>query len=565
MFDYRIQRYMQYFISRNSRASQFIQITLKLQCSAREIVNLQLAAWRPGRYELANYAQKIRGFEVVFEGKYVGWSKKSKELWQFQVFEEGNYEIHYEFYANQMDAGGSWSDDSQIYLNFSNFIFELLGKSNESISIIINVPENYLVATALPYKAKNQWSAVSYQHLMDSPFLASEHLQHYEYDVADSKFHLWFNGEIHFDVNKLIDVYAAFTKCQIEAFGEFPAQGYHFIFQLLSYPYFHGVEHRFSTVITFGPAVSLIEERQMKKLIGVSSHELYHFWNVCRIRPKGILPYDLSKEVFLDTGVVLEGVTTYMGDLFLLKSGFYSLQEYCAEILDKLLQKEFDNFGWQNQSITESSFDLWLDGYKIGIPDKKVNIYNRGALISLCLDLILIQAGSSLCNVMNMMWLGFGKREIGYELADYKNIIATYIQDKSLIEEFFDKYIFGKEDLKPFLTTRLFEFGVKVEEKFDENNALLHQYGVRIQDGSIRQIHPQSDAYLKLMIDDKVLNITKNDSIKHLSNTDKSLSITIERYGRKINLAIESHELKVFPRFKTSVIQINKYTELWIE
>ena len=80
----------------------------------------------------------------------------------------------------------------------------------------------------------------------------------------------------------------------------------------------------------------------------------------------------------------------------------------------ELFEKEFDSFGWQNQSITESSFDLWLDGYKIGIPDKKVSIYNRGALISLCLDLLLIKAESSLSQVMKDMWLQFGKKESSF-------------------------------------------------------------------------------------------------------------------------------------------------------
>jgi predicted metalloprotease with PDZ domain len=555
---------MQYSISRNSSTSQFIQITLNLPCYVKEEINLQLAAWRPGRYELANYAQKIRGFEVFFKENKVSWKKKTKDLWQFESIDEGVYKIHYEFYANQMDAGGTWSDESQLYLNFSNFIFEILGRENESINVTIDIPQDYLIATSLPLCNKHQWSATSYQHLMDSPLLASQNLQHYNYQISNSKFHLWFNGEIHFDIEKLTKIFSSFTKCQIEAFGAFPAQDYHFIFQLLPHKHYHGVEHKFSTVITFGPAKSLAGQSQMKELIGVSSHELYHFWNVCRIRPKGILPYDLSKEVYLNSGVVLEGVTTYMGDLFLLKSGFFSLQEYCTEILDKLLQKEFDSFGWQNQSITASSFDLWLDGYKVGIPDKKVSIYNRGALISLCLDLLLIKSGASLSQVMKVMWFQFGEKEIGYELADYRNIISSFIKDKSLIEEFFDKYIFGKDDLKPILKTLLAEFGIQVNEEFDDNNPLLHQYGVWIIEGNIKQIHPESDAYFKLMVDDKILNIRKTDSIASLSNTGESLSINIERYGRKLEVEIKKQNLSVFPRFKTSIIEVNKYTELWI-
>lgn len=555
---------MQYSISRNSSTSQFIQITLSLQCHAKEKINLQLAAWRPGRYELLNFAQKIRGFEVFFKEKKVSWKKNTKDLWQFESVNEGVYEIHYEFYTNQMDAGGSWSDESQLYLNFSNFIFEISDRKNTPIEVTIDLPQNYLIATALASCGNNQWHATSYQHLIDSPFLASKNLQHFDYQIYDSTFHLWFNGEIHFDIEKLIEIFSSFSQSQIEAFGVFPAQDYHFIFQLLPYKHYHGVEHQFSTVITFGPAKFLAESSQMKELIGVSSHELYHFWNVCRIRPKGILSYDLSKEVYLNTGIILEGVTTYMGDLFLLKSGFFSLKEYCTEILEKLLQKEFDSFGWENQSLTESSFDLWLDGYKVGIPDKKVSIYNRGALISLCLDLLLIKSGASLSQVMKEMWIQFGERGIGYELGDFKRIISSFIKNKSLVEVFFDQYIFGKHDLKSIIKTLLAEFGIQIYEEFDEDNPLLHQFGVRILEGNITQIHPESDAYFKLMIHDKILNIRETDSTESLSYTDEVLSINIERYGRRLDVEIKKQNLSVFPRFKTSINEVNKYTELWI-
>jgi predicted metalloprotease with PDZ domain len=165
---------------------------------------------------------------------------------------------------------------------------------------------------------------------------------------------------------------------------------------------------------------------------------------------------------------------------------------------------------------------------------------------------------------MKVMWFQFGEKEIGYELADYRNIISSFIKDKSLIEEFFDKYIFGKDDLKPILKTLLAEFGIQVNEEFDDNNPLLHQYGVWIIEGNIKQIHPESDAYFKLMVDDKILNIRKTDSIASLSNTGESLSINIERYGRKLEVEIKKQNLSVFPRFKTSIIEVNKYTELWI-
>ena len=131
---------MHYSISRKSFTSQYIQIQLEIACLEKEKIYLQLPAWRPGRYELANYAQKIRAFRVTRNETEIPWKKSSKDLWVFTASESGQYFIQYEFYCNQMDAGGCWSDDQQLYLNFSNFIFELAQRKNEEISVSIELP-----------------------------------------------------------------------------------------------------------------------------------------------------------------------------------------------------------------------------------------------------------------------------------------------------------------------------------------------------------------------------------------------------------------------------------------
>src|SRR5690606_8828244 len=417
-------------------------IDLTLLAGKDENLELQLPAWRPGRYELANYAQKLRSLKVTdSSGQCIPLRQYTKDRWAFTSKEEGIYCIQYQFHASQMDAGGSWSDDEQLYINFINLAFQVIGREEEEITVRLELPENYKIATALPCSDPWVLKARGFQHLVDSPMIASATLQHFTYHVHDHSFHLWFQGEIHFDVEALIERFTNFSKAQIHAFGDFPADHYHFLFQLLPYSHYHGVEHQFSTVITLGPAAQLVNPSFMDRLMGVSSHELYHFWNVCRIRPKELLPYDFSKEAYIDTGVVAEGVTTYMGDLFLCKSGYFSVEEY-FKLLEKLINREFEQFGWRNQSIVASSLDLWLDGYKPGIPDRKVSIYNRGALIALCLDLMLLDRKSSLSQVMQIMWMTFGQTEIGYQLEDFQSIISREYNDLDAIEDFFKRFIY---------------------------------------------------------------------------------------------------------------------------
>jgi predicted metalloprotease with PDZ domain len=554
---------MQYFIKRDNPLSQFIQLELHLFCQAGETVELQLPAWRPGRYELANYAQKIRKLKAEFNRKNLTVHKLSKDLWTFTAKEEGSHHIIYEFHANQMDAGGSWSDDEQLYLNFINFIFEVKGRPEERIAVEIDYPDNFKVATALPPSGRNQFIAANFQHLVDSPLMASPSLSHHHYRVREVTFHLWFQGKIYFDMDSFITVFQNFTIKQIEAFGDFPAKEYHFLFQLLPYKHYHGVEHQYSTVITLGPAEKLSDKDFLEKLIGVSSHELYHFWNVCRIRPEELMPYDFSKEAYIETGVVAEGVTTYMGDLYLLKSGYYTLEQY-LKVLENLLNREFESFGWQTQSIVESSLDLWLDGYKAGIPDKKVSIYNRGALISLCLDLILLDHGSSLQEVMKKMYMDFGKTKIGYTLHDYKTTISSFLNDPAIMDGFFERFIYGTEDIRILLEQQLNSIGVRLDV-VKRDVYLEGDLGIITDEtGRITKIHPDAPAIRMLMLGDEIKELDGKKFAKNHTSDKQEVEMNIIRYGRNINLPIPKSKEPLYMNYKLALTESNIKTEKWI-
>jgi predicted metalloprotease with PDZ domain len=554
------QNQMQYFISRTSEVSQFIQIRLDIQFDSIGTVDLQLPLWRPGRYEFQNFAQKIRGLSVYHLGMKVPNRKKNKSCWQFDAHQPGIFSIQYEFYANQMDAGGCWSDDQQLYLNFSNFCFAVSGKSEESIAIHVELPADYFIATSLPTQ-NGYYTASNYQHLIDSPFMSGKNMAKTSYREGGINFHMCFLGLVYFDMDRLVKIFKSFTRRQLEAFGELPIEDYYFLFQLLPYKHYHGVEHAASTVITFGPAADLSQKSSMDELIGVSSHELYHAWNVCRIRPAALLPYDLSKEVYLDEGLVLEGVTTYMGDLYLLKSAYFQLEDY-LKILQFQIQKEMDHWGWQNQSITASSWDLWLDGYKAGIPDKKVSIYNRGALISLCLDLMLIKSGSSLEQIMHTMWTNYGKQNKGYVLNDFQEIAGNYLHDKEEAKYFFSSFVYGKENLLPLLLSLLSDFGIGSSFQFDA--PLLNNFGLKTDNENvILKVHPESPAYQAVMIGDKIISI-KTKNYEELGKTN-SLELEISRYGRELDVLLEqpTPQPEYFPSIRLIIGPNNPLRRIW--
>jgi predicted metalloprotease with PDZ domain len=534
---------IQYRISCPNPASQFLQIELRFSCTPNEKVQLQLPAWRAGRYQIANYAQNLRGFTASnSKGESLPFAKTTKDSWELIVPDDTQIHINYEYWAGKMDAGSAWVDDQQVYINLVNCCFELLGRSTETIAVQLVLEGYPHRAVTLIQTEASTWMAENYQILADATVLAAKKLHCETYTVGITKFQVWFHGDIHFDNTWFVNQLQAFTIRMMEDFGSFPEPEYQFIFQLLPYPHYHGVEHRRGTVITFGPATSLNEAEALEELLGISCHELYHAWNVCRIRPKEFLPYDFSKETYTQAGLVLEGVTTYFGDLYLLKSGAYDLLTYLSH-LEKIVQREAAHFGWKNASIEESSIDLWLDGYVLGVPDRKVNIYSHGALICLCLDVQLLKEGSSLAQVMNGMWENFGLPFKGYDLTDFEKEIAVQSAEPEKIRQFFDSFVRGREDLFPILEDCIQALGIFIRRDETET-PVFNQIGIQVTAQQvIQKIHPESIAYKHLMANDLLLTIDLNPDTLHWD-------LEVVRQGRSLILSFAKEAQNFYPQMR---------------
>ena len=159
------------------------------------------------------------------------------------------------------------------------------------------------------------------QHLMDSPWMASPKLWHDHYREQGLDVHIWVHDTLPEDPARFVADHVAFTRAQLSYFGTFPTDEYHFLYLFPDRDVRHGVEHEDSTVIALGPAERVRSDEGYMEILGIASHELYHAWNVKRIRPAEWTPYDFTGPCPSALGYVAEGVTTYMGDLFLFEGG----------------------------------------------------------------------------------------------------------------------------------------------------------------------------------------------------------------------------------------------------
>jgi predicted metalloprotease with PDZ domain len=255
--------------------------------------------------------------------------------------------------------------------------------------------------------------------------------------------------------------------------------------------------------------------------IGVASHELFHVWNVKTIRPADLMPYHYGRENYSRLGFVYEGVTTYYGDLFLARCGVFDTAQYFRE-LNARVQKHMDHFGRLNMSVSDASFDTWLDGYVPGIPNRKTSIYDEGCLTALMTDLLIRKktAGkASLDDVMRILFNDFGKQQLGYTEHDYLTIIEN-VAGESLADFFID-YVYGTEPYLPMLQSLLNEAGCELASRPGESWC-EHHFGFRFTDSSpvrVKAIVPGSPAALgRLGVGDEVVAV---NGIKAESHPDE--------------------------------------------
>lgn len=458
---------MKYKLSVNPTESKYLNIEVILENCASEHVEVQLPAWRPGRYELQNFAKNVQLFKAYDEkGAELSVEKVTKDRWLIQTPNCKTLTINYRYYANQADAGGSFVDKSLLYVNPVTCFIYAASRLTEPCEVFVAGSEEQQFAGGLKAtfsEGFHRFTTTDFYHLADLPFMLSTKLQHEIYEVNEVPFHIWVAGHCEVPWERVLTDFMKFTRTQIEVFGEFPEPDYHFLLWVLPTPYYHGVEHRNSTMMVLGPDTQPFEE-MYTDLLGLASHELFHAWNVCKIRPAELMPYDYTKENYFKTCFVAEGITTFYGDWMLYRSGVFDNKQYHKE-LETYYRRHFETADKASQSLLESSYDLWLDGYARSVPDRKVSVYHKGAIAAQILQHLLEKEGKSLDDVMKLMWKRYGKPFVGYTYQDYKMCCEEVIgYDLTL---YFEECIAGTKSLWEAVNTVLLPIGLQLDKTED--------------------------------------------------------------------------------------------------
>jgi predicted metalloprotease with PDZ domain len=376
---------------------------------------LILPSWRPGRYLMQHFAVNVREWSSNL-------SKVATSVWEADARAGDNVVVRYRYWAGVLDAGSSFLDSTEAYFNGSNLFMWIDGLREQPATLTIAAPDDWLIETQLTRVGHHHFEARDYDHLIDSPVICAKELHHYTFD----DFHI---VSIGLDCERFVEPLRKIAKAQIAVFGEFPTNEYRFLIH--AGDRWHGVEHESSC--------SMIVKRNAHDFddhfLSLAAHELFHVWNVKRIMPASFAPYDYTRETPTRLLWAMEGITSYYGDLSLVRSGVRDVAWYLEHLRTEIETLE-NNAASRHTSLSQTSFDGWL--HDPTRPHEKGNawysFYTKGELVAALLDLRLRTRGRSLDEVMRTLW------EI--RILD-EGAVARVADDP----EFFARYVDGVDPL----------------------------------------------------------------------------------------------------------------------
>jgi predicted metalloprotease with PDZ domain len=433
-----------YQIFSDNTNEHLFKVSLSFSSTQAKNYRLSLPAWLPGSYMIRDFAKNIIQISAQnSHGEALTLTKLDKQTWQLTANDE-QVVVVYQVYAFDLSVRTAYLDDQRAFFNGSSTFLAVEEYKEQPCRLTIHPVssinkkfDTWRVATGLTrasHTAKyafGEYLASDYSHLIDCP-VELGNFTVTEFIVEDIVHHLVFAGRHFGDCKRVSDDVAKLCQHHINLFAEVPFKEYWFITNLVSEG-FGGLEHKNSTILQASrfdlPNPNKPEELSdsYQTFLSLCSHEYFHAWNVCRIKPKEFIATNLQHEIYTTQLWAYEGITSYYDDFSLYRAGIISFDEYLV-LLSKTATRVCRGQGELKQSVTESSFYTWTKFYQQGADavNNIVSYYTKGSLIALWLDLTIrakSQGKYSLDNLMRELWIHFGRTQLGTQPDDYINII----------------------------------------------------------------------------------------------------------------------------------------------
>jgi len=485
--------HLDYTLSWQKPNAHYFDISIHIKGTPEKTTSLRIPAWRPGRYVMQNFTKNIIEVRALSKmGTSLPIQQIDKDTWQITNGTSSDFFVKYKAYAFELDAGNSFLDDTEAYINPVTMMMYIPGNEQQPLSLHIKKPDDWKIITPLDAGADGIYHVADYHTLVDSPFLISPDFKIYQFTYDGAKIQLAIQGEGIYQPDSLIRDVRKIVKTEAAIFNGLPFKRYVFIYHFMSRSFGHGVEHKDATSIVVGPANFTIK-KNYKRFLGITAHEFFHVWNVERIRPARIYLPDYSKEEYSSLMWFFEGVTSYYDDLALCRAGLLTPKAYLKRVANNIRRMQ-ENPGHKISSPALASFQSW-GKFNGAPPNTSVSFYTSGAVMGALLDLKirhLTNNKKSLDDVMRYLFKNYALKKKGVP----ENGILSAVDQVSghSFKAFFNDYIDGTKDLD---YNGILKFaGLQLIKQNDPDRAKAY-LGVSVTgpENRVRNILPGSPAF----------------------------------------------------------------------
>ncbi len=501
-----------YSVHMSKPQNHYFEVEMSLSQLNQKTLLVKLPVWAPGSYLVREFSKNMNLVHAFNEqGKELEITKTAKNAWQINTAGIKSLKVRYEVYSFELSVRTSFLDLTHGYISGPG-IFMYVDNFKETKGILKVFPfETFKkINTALPIaplelqgNAYQAFEFENYDQLVDCPIEIGNQVV-FEFNAAGVKHTVAMYGEANYNIPLLKVDMAKIIESETAVFGFNPNKNYLFIIHNVPGGD-GGLEHVNSTTLsvnrwTYAGADYL-------GFLNLVAHEYFHLWNVKRIRPIELGPFNYDQEVYTSLLWVMEGFTSYYDELMMLRAGYYSQAEYLTK-LQSLINYAEGSVGSRVQPVAHASFDAWIKSYRPNenSANTTMSYYSRGAVIAAAIDAMIINKYNGtkcLDHFMQHLYKTYHEKlNRGFTVAEFKNELAIFTgQDMTI---FFKKYIDGTEII-PFA-----DYFSKVGVTVKQNALTRASFGATVQNSggkviikSIRANSAAEDAGLS--VNDEVI------------------------------------------------------------
>ncbi|MFA5584090.1 MAG: hypothetical protein WDA09_07740, partial [Bacteriovoracaceae bacterium] len=413
---------VQYLVQIENPQNHLVKVTLKFSKEAgKNQLEVFLPSWSPGSYLLREYSRHIRWFratqsngEVLFhtqssKGSYlIDWEKSGLKSPSNEV------EVSYEIYCKELTVRTSHVDASHAFLHGPSYLMGIKEVKIENPTIEFRFPPAWSkLSTGLKDISEKRdiflYEAPDYDTLLDSPVeIGCQETDGFVY--KGKPHHIVYYGSLYPHKNDLKKDIKTITETVARHFDEdLPYDEYVFMTHFVPKLY-GGLEHLNSTALQFDGR-KFNSKKDYQNYLSLVAHEYFHLWNVKRIRPIELGPFDYENENYTSMLWLAEGLTSFMDDLFVFRAGLSTIEEY-LDVVKSNLSVYLSTPGRHYHSLEQSSYNAWIKLYR---PDENsknstVSYYLKGGLVFMCLHSLLLEKKSGVDALIKLLWKDYKER-----------------------------------------------------------------------------------------------------------------------------------------------------------